>query len=224
MIGVLRVRLLVSAARIALSIAILSVTVLGEPPEAVRLAMQGAPSPGGGATAVPTPEPYPTADTPTPPPPTRVPAEGPPTWIEAPSIGLDAPVVEVGYRITYVDGLEATEWQVPDRAAGFHQGSAYPGHPGNTVISGHHNIGSEVFRDLINLNVGDEIILWVDKTSYRYKVAQKEILLEAGVSDAVRRKNGRWIAPTDDERLTLVTCWPYTGNSHRLIIVARPVP
>jgi len=38
----------------------------------------------------------------------------------------------------------------------------------------------------------------------------------------VRRQNARWIAPTTDERLTLVTCWPYTGNSHRLIIVAKP--
>jgi sortase (surface protein transpeptidase) len=30
--------------------------------------------------------------------------------------------------------------------------------------------------------------------------------------------------PSGDERLTLVTCWPYEwpGNSHRVIVVARP--
>jgi sortase (surface protein transpeptidase) len=28
---------------------------------------------------------------------------------------------------------------------------------------------------------------------------------------------------TDDERLTLVTCWPADSNTHRLIIVARAV-
>jgi sortase A len=41
---------------------------------------------------------------------------------------------------------------------------------------------------------------------------------------SVRRKNAQWIMPTGDERLTLVTCWPYEwpGNSHRVIVVARP--
>jgi sortase A len=39
----------------------------------------------------------------------------------------------------------------------------------------------------------------------------------------VRIANAKWIQPTSDERLTLVTCWPYTNNTHRLIIVARPL-
>jgi sortase A len=39
----------------------------------------------------------------------------------------------------------------------------------------------------------------------------------------VRMDNARWILPSDDERLTLVTCWPATSNTHRLIIVARPL-
>lgn len=26
-----------------------------------------------------------------------------------------------------------------------------------------------------------------------------------------------------DERLTFVTCWPYTNNTHRVIVVAEPV-
>ena len=43
------------------------------------------------------------------------------------------------------------------------------------------------------------------------------------IKEAVRRANAQWIAPTDDERLTLVTCWPYISNTHRLIIVAKPV-
>jgi len=29
--------------------------------------------------------------------------------------------------------------------------------------------------------------------------------------------------PTEDERLTLVTCAPYPRNTHRLIVVASPV-
>ncbi len=160
--------------------------------------------------------------------PTEAPTEevttGPPTWIEAPAIGLYAPVVQVGYSVTSVDGEEMVEWEVPDEAAGFHEGSAYPGRPGNTVISGHNNIGTQVFRDLDELQVGDEVILYVGEQSFRYEVVHKEIVREYGATEEERRENGRWIGPTQDERLTLVTCWPYTGNSHRLIVVAMPAP
>ncbi len=39
----------------------------------------------------------------------------------------------------------------------------------------------------------------------------------------IRKANAEWIAPTTNERLTLVTCWPKRSNTHRLIIVAEPV-
>jgi sortase A len=48
------------------------------------------------------------------------------------------------------------------------------------------------------------------------------ILKELGEPIEVRYQNARWILPSLDERLTLVTCWPKTGNTHRLIIVAFP--
>jgi sortase A len=51
----------------------------------------------------------------------------------------------------------------------------------------------------------------------------KTIVKEKGESVEVRRKNAQWIAPTNDERLTLVTCWPYTNNTHRVIVVAKPL-
>jgi sortase A len=55
-------------------------------------------------------------------------------------------------------------------------------------------------------------------------VSERHILPEKGQPLSVRLKNAAWIQPTTDERLTLVTCWPYTSNTHRLIIVARPGP
>jgi sortase (surface protein transpeptidase) len=59
---------------------------------------------------------------------------------------------------------------------------------------------------------------------YTYIVTEKYILQEAGMPAEVRRRNAQWIMPTADERLTLVTCWPYNwpGNTHRVIVVARP--
>jgi sortase A len=42
------------------------------------------------------------------------------------------------------------------------------------------------------------------------------------VSEEKRLENARWIGPFPDERLTLVTCWPYTNNTHRVIVIAKP--
>ena len=65
--------------------------------------------------------------------------------------------------------------------------------------------------------------LYVGDMDYRYQVQQKLIVKEKGESVEVRQQNAQWIAPTDDVRLTLVTCWPYTNNTHRVIVVAKPV-
>ena len=37
-----------------------------------------------------------------------------------------------------------------------------------------------------------------------------------------RIQNAAFIGTTGDERLTLVTCWPYAVDDHRLIVIARP--
>ena len=155
----------------------------------------------------------------TPTPASPPPASAPPDRIVIPAIGLDAPVVPVGWTVTD----EGPVWDSADYAAGWHKTSAYPGHVGNTVLSGHHNIKGKVFRYLIDLKPDDEVLLYVGDTAYRYVVTEKHIFEEKGKPEAVRRANAQWIAPTDDERLTLVTCWPYTSNTHRLIVVAKPV-
>lgn len=210
-----RAWLLIVEATLALALVALPVAGLCA---CARPSATPAPSPRA-ATLTPTVRP---SATPTPSP-TPTPAR-PPTRVTAPAIGLDVPVVEIGYRTAYLEGVAVTEWEIPSYAAGFHQGSAYPGTPGNTVISGHNNIEGEVFRHLVDLEVGDEVLLYVDDRVYRYLVASIEILPEQGMPVEVRIANARRIAPTGDERLTLVTCWPYTGNSHRVIVVARPAP
>ena len=117
-----------------------------------------------------------------------------------------------------------SDWVIPGDAAGWHKNSALAGQPGNTVISGHHNVEGKVFRNVVDIEMGDKIILYAGDRAYPYAVTEKYILKEAGMPLRVRQKNAQWIAPTDDTRLTLVTCWPYEwpGNTHRVIIVAKP--
>ncbi len=169
--------------------------------------------------------------TPQPPPPTLTStptplpkAEEPPTRIVAPAIDLDADIVPMGWEMVDYSGTLVSEWIVPTGAAGWHINSALPGNTENVVLSGHHNVKGKVFRHVIDLSMGDEITMYVGETPYTYTVSEKYILKESGMSLDVRKKNAQWIMPTGDERLTLVTCWPYEwpGNTHRVIVVARP--
>jgi LPXTG-site transpeptidase (sortase) family protein len=146
-----------------------------------------------------------------------------PQRIVIPSIALDAPIVDVGLSAFESDGQTYYQWQVPEAyEAGWHNSSAPLGQPGNTVLNGHHNIFGEVFGKLVDLENGDEIVLYDAGASFSYTVAEVLILPERDQPLEVRLKNAEWILPTDDERLTLVTCWPYNDNTHRLIVVAYP--
>jgi sortase A len=174
-------------------------------------------------TPTPTPISTPTATpVPTPTPGEVTPARTPPDRIVIPSINLDVPVVPVGWHIEEQNGQKISVWDSPDNAAGWHKTSAYPGNSGNVVLNGHNNIRGEVFRYLIDLEPKARIRLYVGDTVYPYLVSEKHLLKERGEPPQVRYQNAQWIAPTQDERLTLVTCWPYTSNTHRVIIVAEP--
>jgi len=172
------------------------------------------PEPNVELTATPTLLPTPTPD----------PASLKPNRLIIPAVSLDAPVLEVGWETKEVNGQVVSSWIVPDSfAAGWHTTSALPGLPGNTVLNGHHNINGEIFRDLEDLEPGDEIILYTGETAHYYAVTERHILKEKGEPDEVRLQNAQFIMPTGDERLTMVTCWPYTNNTHRLVIVALPI-
>ncbi len=147
-----------------------------------------------------------------------------PTRLFIPAIDLEATIV-VARSIDYeYQGQSATTWQVPNWfAVGWHENSAPPGEPGNTVLNGHRNIYGSVFRDLGELEIGDEIIVYADETDYHYHVVHQELVREAGQPLDVRAQNARLLLPTQDRRLTLVTCAPLTQSTHRLILVAQPL-
>lgn len=147
------------------------------------------------------------------------------TKIAAESIDLDADVIPIGWESVTQNGKQVNVWRVADYAAGWHSNSLLPGQGGNVVLSGHHNIKGEVFRYIVDLNLGDVLTLTDEAgNEFNYAVADKFIVKDKGEPDAVRRANARWIGPFNDERVTLVTCWPYNNNTHRVIVIAKPVP
>lgn len=155
------------------------------------------------------------------------PEQGAPNHLVIPAIDLDTSIVDVGWEVVERGEQRTTEWQTADNAAGRHINSARPGEPGNVVLSGHHNTKGEVFRRISEqeLAVGDAIYLYDDQgRRHTYQVTEvTEPLLEVGASEAQRLANARYIQPTSDARVTLVTCWPYWTNTHRVVVVGKLV-
>jgi len=193
------------------------------------------------ATASPATTATPTASLPLPPTP-ATPVTSLPVRIAIPDLGIDVPVVEMGWKVVETAEGPRSEWdlEVIKDAAGHHIDSAPLGSAGNLVISGHNNIYGRVFLP-ISLAWGgtvtrlDEVTERSDALDGRliylydaagrqfvYRVTEFYRLKDTGVPLAQRVANARFMRPTADTRLTLVTCWPPWSNTHRLIVVARP--
>lgn len=161
--------------------------------------------------------------------------------IPDPALRIDVPVVEMGWEVVQTAAGPQTEWVIPDNEAGHHMDSAQLGEAGNLVISGHNNIHGRVFErislawpgqaekvdaitertDILN---GRAVYLYnADGQRFDYEITDFLRLKDTGVSAAQRIENARFMRPTSDTRLTLVTCWPPWSNTHRLIVIARPV-
>jgi LPXTG-site transpeptidase (sortase) family protein len=144
-------------------------------------------------------------------------------YVSIPKLGLYAPVVGVYQQPTVIDGSPVSQLHVPNAfAAGWDAGSAPIGRAGNTVLVGHNNEYGEVFKNLWNLVAGDEIIVHTASGDRSYVITNTIMFQELGRPLVERRQNAQWLSATNDERITLVTCWPYYSNTHRFIVVAVP--
>ncbi len=145
-------------------------------------------------------------------------------YLEIPKLDLSAPVVAVSQREVELAGVWVTQLYVPNAfAVGWSEASAPVGARGNTVLVGHNNLYGEVFKNLWDLQVGDEIIVRGASGERLYRVSQTSIFEEKNQSADIRLANAKWVDPVPQEQITLITCWPYYTNTHRVVVVALPV-
>ncbi|MCJ7737505.1 MAG: class D sortase [Anaerolineae bacterium] len=137
--------------------------------------------------------------------PLPVPTPGPEhgTRIQIPSVGIDAPFVE------------GDDWESLKQGAGHHLGSANPGERGNVVVSAHNDIFGEIFRDLPDVDLGDEILVHTPSRMYRYVVTQKRVIEPTEVDV---------MAPTSGPVITLISCYPYGIDTHRIVVIGEIQP
>ena len=93
--------------------------------------------------------------------------------------------------------VEGTTTSTLRRAAGHIASTGMPGLPGNVGIAAHRDT---FFRPLRNIRKDDIITLTTVGAEYRYRVVSMKVVDPGDVSV---------LNPSDDEILTLVTCYPF---------------
>lgn len=171
-------------------------------------------------TPLPTSTPLPPTPTPTP---TLTPEPQPPIRLSIPAIGVNHPIVEASLESVWWNGGSALRWQAPSFAVGHRESSARPGALGNMFLSGHNNTAGSVFRSLSTLAPGDEVIVYTADDAYHYRVESLEKVLWRGANEEQLARHFELGSDTPDERLTLLSCWPYATYTHRIYVIAKPV-
>ncbi|MER7760470.1 class E sortase [Streptomyces sp. NPDC097619] len=117
--------------------------------------------------------------------------------------------------------LEGTAAGTLKRGLGHYSGTAPPGGTGNFAVAGHRRTHGDPFKDFPRLRPGDPVLVKDGRAVYTYVVRKgpvRTLPTDTAVVDPVPAKSG-FTAP--GRYLTLTTCDPEWGHSHRLIVWAE---
>jgi sortase A len=117
------------------------------------------------------------------------------------------PAIEVDALV-----VEGDSWEQLKLGVGHHLNTADPGERGNMVLSAHNDIYGETFRHLDDLELGDEVVIYAGEQPYRYIVRAKQIVEPTEVSV---------LASTTKPVTTLISCYPYMVDTHRIVVIAE---
>jgi sortase A len=114
--------------------------------------------------------------------------------------------------------LQDTDVSTLQKGLGHYTGTAQLGQKGNFAVAGHRRTYGDPFKDFPRLRPGDDVVLTDGTTWFTYVIdtePYKTLPSDIGVIDPVPRKSG-YNEP--GRYLTLTTCEPEWGHSHRLIV------
>ncbi|MGW3283771.1 class E sortase [Streptomyces sp. NPDC001002] len=117
--------------------------------------------------------------------------------------------------------LEDTAVNTLKKGLGHYRGTAQLGQEGNFAVAGHRRTYGDPFKDFPKLRAGDAVVLTDGTTWFTYRIDKgpyKTVPTDVEVIDPVPRKSGY---TREGRYLTLTTCDPEWGHSHRLIVWAH---
>ncbi|MFF0423907.1 MULTISPECIES: class E sortase [unclassified Streptomyces] len=158
-------------------------------------------------------------------------------WADAPVAPAPAParvpapyVTGKGIAVMYVPRL-GRDWKWPvlegtgpgilEQGLGHYSRTAALGGTGNFAVAGHRRTHGDPFKDFPRLRPGDAVVLTDGTTWFTYRIDRgpyRTVPGDTAVVDPVPRKSG-FQGP--GRYLTLTTCDPEWGSSHRLIVWAH---
>jgi sortase A len=186
--------------------------------EQLYLAHEWLPEP----TVVPATPTAPASPTPTPTP-TPTPQPQPPTRLVIPKINVNSAITQMGVAVEGDPLNPKAVWPALKRGVGHDQDSANPGESDNIILFGHNNTAGQVFRHLSKLSEGDVVHVYTSAQEFSYVVHDLDIVPAKLANEQDRKVHAYYLSPKSEERLTLVSCWPYSTYTHRVYVVARPV-
>jgi sortase A len=133
--------------------------------------------------------------------PVKTPVDG--VWFE-----ISVPAV--GYRAVVRQGVDMN---VLGEGPGHYPGTPWPGQPGNVAVAGHNNF----WLSFSHLKPGDRVEIQTQHGLYLYEITGSKV-----VSPTDRTV----LVPTNDDRLTLTTCYPLWAGvfaTQRLVFTAREI-
>ncbi|MFF6781029.1 class E sortase [Streptomyces sp. NPDC012510] len=114
--------------------------------------------------------------------------------------------------------LEGTKTGTLKKGLGHYANTAQLGQKGNFAVAGHRRTYGDPFKDFPELRPGDAVVLSDGATWFTYvidKGPHRTLPTDVQVIDPVPKKSGYTRA---GRYLTLTTCDPEWGHSHRLIV------
>ncbi|MGW4539101.1 class E sortase [Streptomyces chartreusis] len=117
--------------------------------------------------------------------------------------------------------LEGTATKTLKKGLGHYANTAQLGQKGNFSVAGHRRTYGDPFKDFPRLRPGDAVVLTDGTTWFTYRIDKgphKTLPADVEVIDPVPRKSGY---TREGRYLTLTTCDPEWGHSHRLIVWAH---
>lgn len=138
--------------------------------------------------------------------------------LEIPKLELSAPIIP---EVPGGDTDKDIYFKSLENGVAHFAGTKKPGENGLIFIFGHSSYYpwaagdyKEIFANLDDLAIDDEISVWYQEKEYKYLVIETKTIVPSDVSV---------LNPTNSEELVLMTCWPPGTTTKRLIIRAKPI-
>jgi sortase A len=127
------------------------------------------------------------------------------------ALNLSIPALNISQSI-----VQGVDWEALKQGIGQLPNGVNPSDPlGNLVLAAHNDIYGDLFRHLDQLEPGDEFTIQTATNLYTYRVSEPYRIVRPNEVYVLENRSGA--------TATLISCYPYQQNTHRIVVFAERV-